>query len=74
MRERLPKFAISLPSVLEVDSDLAADDQGVVNLSGPTRSHDILKVWLKEHRALPEISSIRPFENGFVVLNAGERV
>jgi hypothetical protein len=55
---------------LEVDPDLTANDEGVVDFPGPTRPEDVLKIWLEEHRALGEIKTVRPFQNRFVVLNA----
>src|ERR1700726_1858083 len=36
----------------EVDADLAAEDEGVVDFSRATRPDDVLKIRLKEERAL----------------------
>ena len=57
--------AIAIKARSEVDTDLAANDKGVINLSGPTWSHDILKVRLKEDGVLAKISTIRPLRKRF---------
>ena len=59
---------------LEVETDLAAEDEGVVQFVRAARVHDVLNVGLEKEGALAEGKTVCPFQNRFVVLRANSRV
>ena len=53
---------------LKVHTDLAAENQGIVDFPGSARVDDVLNIWLKKDRVSNEIEAIGRFQNSFVVL------
>jgi hypothetical protein len=47
----------------EVEADLAAEDEGVVEVVTAARVDDILNVRLEKERGLPQGNAVRPFED-----------
>jgi len=58
----------------EVETDLAAEDQSVVDFTRAAGPEYILNIRLEKERALTEIKPISRLQNGFVVLHTHSRV
>src|SRR6185436_10354741 len=58
----------------EVDADLTAEDERIVNSPRAARIDHVLNVWLEKNGALAKIRAISPFQDQFVVLRADSRI
>ena len=54
---------------LEIDAELAAEDDGVGELSRAARSHHILNIRLEKECAFAQIETIGPLQNRFMALH-----
>ena len=59
---------------LEIDAELAAEDDGFGELSRAARSHHILNIRLEKERAFAQIETIGPLQNRLVALHSHRRI
>jgi hypothetical protein len=59
---------------LEIDAELAAEDDGVGELSRAARSHYILNIRLEKERAVAQIETISSLQNRLVALHSHGRI
>src|SRR5262245_58517955 len=58
----------------EVDPDLTAEDEGILNFPGAAGIDHVLNVRLEKNSALAKIGAVGPFQDQFVVLHADGRI
>src|SRR6185503_13673340 len=67
-------LGLSRAACSEVDADLTAEDEGIVNSPCAAGIDHVLNIRLEKNGALAKIRAISPFQNRFVVLRADSRI